>query len=121
MTNPPDDESTSPPASTGEALGNAWADGATDDAAAPLDRIEAQRAADVSLLHTLLEQALHPDAAAREIRVQRVAAAVRDTVMPAAPAIVPSRRRWLATMSTIAAVLLVGLALRSTFNPQTNA
>ncbi|MDZ4686372.1 MAG: hypothetical protein SH850_14990, partial [Planctomycetaceae bacterium] len=121
MTNPPDDEPTPPTASPGETLGNAWVDGASEDSAAPLDRIEAQRAADVSLLHTLLEQALRPDAAAREIRVQRVAASVRETVMPAAPATVPTRRRWLATLTTVAAVLMAGVLLRNTFNPRTTA
>jgi hypothetical protein len=116
--NHPSDDDVFP--STGETLGNAWVDGVVDEFAGPLTGTEARRAADVALVHTLLEQALQPDPAAREIRVQRVAASVRDSVMPARLPTAPNRR-WLATLTTVAAVLLVGFLLRNSFNPQTNA
>lgn len=121
MSTAPDDEPSPRDVSPGEAAGNAWIDGSDDNLAESLKGREARRAADVAFLHALLDQALRPDAAAREIRVQRVAAAVRETVMPAKPVTAPSRRRWMATLATIAAVFLIGIAIRSSFNPTTTA
>jgi hypothetical protein len=122
MSTKPDSDDALPTAiNAGEQAAHAWVDEGPHDPMPPLSAPDGRRAADVTLLHALLEQALRPDPAAREIRVQRVAAAVREEVTPAAPIARPQRRRWLATLTTIAAVFLVGIALRSNFNPQTNA
>uniref|UniRef100_A0A7C2K1G8 Uncharacterized protein n=1 Tax=Schlesneria paludicola TaxID=360056 RepID=A0A7C2K1G8_9PLAN len=115
------DDSDEAPLSHGEALANAWADGAAEDAAPPLDAADARRAADVAFLHGLLEQALRPDPAARERRIQRATAAIRSEVQPASSLTAPRRRRWLATLATVAAVVVVGFVLRNNLNPKATA
>lgn len=80
------------------------------------------RAADLQLVHSLLGQSLRVDAVAKERRIQRVAARVRelaDQVTPVDASAPAARRRWWLPVACAAAIVLVAAMLRISEPKQT--
>lgn len=80
------------------------------------------RAADIQLIHSLLQQSLRTDAVAKERRILRVTARVRELASDVSPTAVPerrTRRQWWAPAAVAAAIVLVAVAFRASEPRQT--
>jgi hypothetical protein len=124
LPDPRDDETLDAPHAPGDAAAARLLDErAAAESFANLDGAERLRAADVQWLHSLLQQALHRDAVARERRITRagvaIAADAARVVQPASSGRL--RRRWVLPITVAAALVCAAVLYRGPINPPRTA